>query len=99
MGGLSLFPTITFIKRGEKLFKDQPIEPMSEKLAKRTQSVINAEISALLSIPLLATLMARGVWYSNDFPWQAGAAVCAVALLGSGTLYAKQALQWKEDSE
>jgi len=96
LAGLSVFPTITITRRGYKIFKDLPLEPISEKLAERMHSVLNAEISAILSIPLIATLMARGVGYMEDFPWQAGAGVAAVFLLGSGFLYGKQALTWEE---
>jgi uncharacterized membrane protein len=99
LAGLSLFPTITFIKRGAPLFQGESVDPMSEKLAKRLHSIVNAEISAILSIPLLATLMARGVGYWNEFPWQAGAAVTTLALIGSGALYARQALTWSEEQE
>ena len=96
LAGLSAFPTIIITQRGFKIFKDLPLEPMSEELAKRMHSVINAEISAILSIPVLATLMARGVGYMEDFPWQAGAGLVAVSLVGSGFLYGKKALSWKE---
>jgi uncharacterized membrane protein len=99
LAGLSLFPTITFVKRGAPLFQGESVDPMSEKLAKRLQSIVNAEISAILSIPLLATLMARGVGYANEFPWQAGAAITTLALVGSGALYARQALTWSEEEK
>jgi putative membrane protein len=97
LAGLSLFPTIIYIQRGSKLFQNEEIAPMSEALATRVRKVLNAELSAVLSIPLLATLMARGVGYDNgQFPWQAGAAVSVLTLVGSGALYAKQALTWEE---
>lgn len=70
---------------------------MTEKLASRLKSVITAEISAILSIPLLATFMARGVLYSDDFPLPAGIAIVALATGGSFFLYGKQALTWSED--
>lgn len=98
LAGLSLFPTITFIKRGTKLFQNEDIEPMSEELALRVRKVLNAEISAILSIPLMATLMARGVGYNADFPWQLGAAFAVITLVGSGAAYARQALTWTEPS-
>lgn len=71
--------------------------PVSDELAARLQQVINAEISAILSIPLLATLMARGVWYSQDFPWQVGLTTAILATVGSFYFYARQALTWTED--
>lgn len=99
VAGLSLFPTTTFLRRGIPLFqKDDTvvIEPMSEALAARLKQVLNAEISAVLSIPLIATLMARGVWYTEDFPWPVGAGFATLALVGTSGLYLKQALGWTE---
>ena len=75
------------------------MEPLSQKLSTRMHKVLNAEITGILSIPLMATFMARGVWYSQDFPWQAGAAFTGLALMGSSVVYAKQALTWAEDDE
>lgn len=51
----------------------------------------------MLSIPLLATLMARGVGYSQDFPWPVGLVTAIVCMGGSFFFYAKQALTWTED--
>ena len=99
LAGLSLFPTITFIQRGSKLYQNEDIAPMSEALATRVRKVLNAELSAILSVPLLATLMARGVSYQPDFPWPVGAAFTVLTLVGSGTFYARQALTWKEPLE
>ena len=99
LAGLSLFPTITFIQRGSKLYQNEDIAPMSEALATRVRKVLNAELSAILSVPLLATLMARGVSYQPDFPWPVGAAFTVLTLVGSGTVYARQALTWKEPLE
>ena len=52
---------------------------------------------ALLSIPLTAALMSRGVGYTEWLPWQAGAAPFGLALTGLGYKYVKEALDWKED--
>ena len=41
--------------------QDVAIAPMSEELAARMTSIINAELLAIASIPLSAALMARGV--------------------------------------
>lgn len=98
---LSLFPTITFVRRGIPLFQGRPeeVEPMSAALARRLQQVITAELSALLTIPLTATLMARGVGYNNDFPWPVGAALVTLVTAGSAFVYAKQALTWTEETD
>jgi hypothetical protein len=66
-------------------------------LVARLQQIINAEITAVLSIPLVATLMARGVWYWDDFPWPAGLALAILATVGSFFIYGRQALTWTED--
>ena len=40
---------------------------------KRMTSIVNAELLGVLSIPFVATLMARGVFYVDGFPWFVGA--------------------------
>jgi len=94
---LSLFPTITLVKRGIPLFQGETVEPMSEKLEKRMKQVITAELSAIFTIPVTATLMARGVGYNESLPWQVGAAFVVLVTGGSAFLYGKQALTWTED--
>ena len=102
LGALSFFPTTKFIQRAVAIANAEKtgevVAPLSEKLAGRLTSVINAELLALCSIPLAATLMARGVGYGDGwFPWQAGAATTALALFGLGGKYVKEALDWQED--
>jgi uncharacterized membrane protein len=102
MGSSSFFPTIKIIQRSVdiralKEGKKDGIAPMSVKLANRITKVVNAELLALASIPLAATLMARGVGYAEWLPWQAGAGSFAVAFLGLGYKYIKEALEWTED--
>lgn len=101
LAGLSLFPTLIYIQRGSKLFQNEEIAPMSAALATRLQKILNAELSAVLSIPLLATLMARGIAFSpdRDWVWPLGAGGTVLVLLGSGALYARQALTWEEPEE
>jgi len=98
-GASSFFVTAMIVKRAlaQRDAGDQRIAPVSEKLAKRMTSIINAELLAIGSIPLTATLMARGVWYAEWFPWQAGAASAGLALGGLGFKYVKEALDWTED--
>jgi hypothetical protein len=51
----------------------------------------------MLSIPLLATFMSRGVLYSDDFPLPAGIALVVLTTAGSSFVYGKQALTWSEN--
>lgn len=97
-GAASLFPTTTFIKRSVAIQTGKELEPMSEKLASRLQSVLTAELVMVGSIPLAATLMARGVWYTEAIPFNIiGPALCAVTAGGLGYKYVKEALTWSED--
>lgn len=99
MGAASFFPTTKIIQRAVALRGvggASPPEPMSEKLAARMTSIINAELLAIASIPLTAALMARGVGYAEWFPWQAGAGVTALSLGGLGFKYIKEALEWED---
>ena len=73
-------------------------EPMSEKLAARMTTLINAELLMILSIPLAATTMARGIGYV-DFDCTIPGGLCvALALFGLGGKYVKEALDWEEDA-
>jgi hypothetical protein len=72
---------------------------MSDKLAKRMTAVINAEISGLVTIPLLATFMSRGVTYANDFPWPAGLVLAVATSGGACYYYGRQAVSWVEGDE
>lgn len=96
LGGLSLFPTIIFFRRDQARKDGKVLEPLSDALVERITRLINAEILALLSIPLLASLMARGVGYMNEFPWPLGAALYVLALGGSGYKYGKEAFDMME---
>eukprot|EP00440_Ansanella_granifera_P021492 gb/GFBE01023329.1/.p1 GENE.gb/GFBE01023329.1/~~gb/GFBE01023329.1/.p1 ORF type:complete len:281 (+),score=53.76 gb/GFBE01023329.1/:1-843(+) len=100
-GASSLFPTITIVRRAlaRKDAGDAGIAPISSKLAARMTSIVNAELLAIASIPLTATLMARGVGYLDWLPWQAGAAPVVLAAGGLGFKYVKEVLDWKEDAE
>lgn len=100
MGAASFFPTTKIIQRSVGLRSADVASrpgPMSEKLAARLTSVINAEILAVASIPLAASLMARGVGYADWLPWQAGAAPAVLALGGLGFKYVKEAVDWQEE--
>jgi putative membrane protein len=60
VGGLSLYPTITYILWAIPLRKGE-LPQVSEALAKRLAWILNIELVGFALIPLLATLMARGV--------------------------------------
>ena len=63
VGSLSLYPTITYILWAIPLSK-QTLPKVPEKLVLRLRLIINIELVGFASIPLLATLMARGVGLS-----------------------------------
>ena len=60
VGGLSLYPTVTYILWAIPLRKGE-LPKVSETLATRLGWIINIELMGFASIPLMATLMARGV--------------------------------------
>lgn len=92
----SFFPTIKILQR--YLDRGTIPPPMSNKLANRIRKVVDSELSALASIPLLGTLMSRGVAYVDDFPWPAaGALPFLVVFVSLGFTYIKEALLWIED--
>lgn len=97
-GAASLFPTITIIKRTVAIQTGKELAPMSEKLASRLKSIFTAELVMIGSIPLAATMMARGVLYTESIPFQyIGPAACAVTAGGLGYKYVSEALSWKEE--
>ena len=60
VGGLSLYPTVTYILWAIPLRKGE-LPNVSEALASRLAWIINVELVGFAFIPFLATLMARGV--------------------------------------
>lgn len=99
-GSASFFPTIKIVQRAvAKKQAEGSIAPMSDKLIARMTQVINAELLAVIGIPLSATLMARGVGYADWLPWQLGAAPVALAFGGFGYKYVKEALDWSDEVE
>lgn len=66
-GVVSLYPTFTFILWANPLRKGE-LPQVSEALAARLRWFINIELLAFASIPLLASLMARGVGLSSWTP-------------------------------
>ncbi|CAJ1342403.1 unnamed protein product [Effrenium voratum] len=93
----STFVTASLLKRISK--PELQSAPIGEKLVTRMTQVINAQLLALGSIPLAATLMARGVGYLEWLPWQPGAAVTLLATAGLSARYIKEALDFDETAE
>ncbi len=60
VGALSLYPTVTYILWAIPLRKGE-LPQVSESLANRLRWILNIELVGFATIPLLATLMARGV--------------------------------------
>ena len=63
VGILSLYPTFTYIKWVMNITKGGQIN-ISDNLIKRLKIILNFELIGLLSIPLFASLMARGINFS-----------------------------------
>ena len=99
LGGLSFFPTIIFFTRDRSRKAGEPYVPMSDELVDRLTRVMNAEILALATIPLFASLMARGVLYIEGFPWAVGAFLYAVSLGGAGYKYGSEAFAMMEEEK
>jgi putative membrane protein len=60
VGALSLYPTVTYILWALPLRKGE-LPKVSEALANRLAWILNIELVGFAAVPLLATLMARGV--------------------------------------
>ena len=97
LGALSFFPTIKITQRSLAMNDGKEVPPLSEKLARRLQSIMNAELLAILAIPLAATTMSRGLFYIEGFPWLAGAIPTVLVFAASTYKYVSEALKWQED--
>eukprot|EP00529_Nitzschia_sp_RCC80_P026149 CAMPEP_0113495130 /NCGR_PEP_ID=MMETSP0014_2-20120614/29456_1 /TAXON_ID=2857 /ORGANISM="Nitzschia sp." /LENGTH=350 /DNA_ID=CAMNT_0000389029 /DNA_START=21 /DNA_END=1069 /DNA_ORIENTATION=+ /assembly_acc=CAM_ASM_000159 len=99
LGGLSFFPVIVFLRRDLARREDRGnihFAPLSDAMIDRLTTIINAEILAVLSIPLMASLMARGVSYWSDFPAPIGMVLYVAALGAAGYKYGKEAFDTME---
>lgn len=96
LGGLSFFPTIILVRRDLARKEGDQLQPLSDAVIDRMTTVMNAELLALTTIPLLASLMARGVLYTDSFPWILGAMFYAVSLGGAGFKYGTEAVELME---
>ena len=98
MGSSSLFCTTKIVQMAvKKTNGEENATVLGEKLSARMQKIINGELLAIGSIPLAAALMARGVAYADNMPWQAGAAPVALVSLGLSVKYVKEALTWEDE--
>ena len=98
MGSSSLFCTTKIVQMAvKKTNGEENATVLGEKLSARMQKIINGELLAIGSIPLAAALMARGVAYAENMPWQAGAAPVALVSLGLSIKYVKEALTWTDE--
>ena len=98
MGSSSLFCTTKIVQMAvKKTNGEENATVLGEKLSARMQKIINGELLAIGSIPLAAALMARGVAYAENLPWQAGAAPVALVSLGLSVKYVKEALTWTDE--
>ena len=95
VGSASYFPTIKIVQRAVAKQKGD-VPPLSPALIKRMTSIVNAELLGVLSIPFVATLMARGVFYVDGFPWFVGALPVVVCAGFFGYRYATDALDWAD---
>jgi putative membrane protein len=96
LGALSFFPTIVLFRRDQARRNGQTLPPLSDAIIDRMTTIINAELLAVLTIPLLASLMARGVGYWDDFPWIVGAVLYVLTLGGAGVKYGREAFALME---
>ena len=92
LGGLSFFPAIIFFQRDQARQRGETLAPLSDPVVDRLTTIMNAEILALVTIPLMATLMARGVFYVDNFPWAIGVVLYVLSLGGAGYKYGKESL-------
>eukprot|EP00977_Amphora_coffeiformis_P029449 scaffold40782_cov191-Amphora_coffeaeformis.AAC.2 len=97
LGGLSFFPAIVFFRRDQARKQGKNLAPLSDVLVERLTRIINAELLALVTIPLFASLMARGVLYIEDFPWALGVVLYAASLGGAGFKYGKEAFAMMDE--
>jgi putative membrane protein len=67
VGTLSLYPTFTFLRWIPPLRQDKAPE-VSEDLIGRLKTIIRVELAGFSTIPLMASLMARGIG-SDWFPF------------------------------
>ena len=64
VGLLSLYPTITYILWAIPISKNN-LQSINSELVSRFRVIINIELVGFLVIPLMATLMARGIGRAN----------------------------------
>merc|ERR1712071_697600 len=93
---VSFFNTTKIIQRSVAR-RNGDVEPMGEALAGRMKQICNAQLLMIGSIPITATLMARGVGYNNDFPWQIEAGLAFTVFAGFSFKYIKEAFEFEDN--
>ena len=99
LGALSLVPTTILFRRDLARKQGETLAPLPDSVIDRLIRIMNAEILALATIPLFATLMARGVLYVENFPWAIGVALYVLSLGGAGYKYGTEAFAIVEEEK
>ena len=99
LGGLSLFPALVLFRRDQARRAGDELAPLSDALVDRIRSILNVEILTLFLIPLLASSVARGVLYIENFPWPLGVVLYVLCLAGAGFKYGKEANDMMEEEQ
>jgi putative membrane protein len=85
------------------LQKQQQVQaPISPALAEKLRKIVNAELSAILFIPLLGSFMRRGVFHESPILVTRpiiGIVSSITLTIASNVFYARKALTWKEPEE
>ena len=97
LGASSLFNTANILQR-EFFASGSSEEARSDELVQRMTTIVNGELLAMISIPLAATTMSRGIGYTDSIQWQAGAVVTVTLFVGLGAKYVFEAVNWKEEN-
>lgn len=96
LAGLSLYPTITFIKwaiTAAKLEdKSVPLPALEERVIKRLRFFTQHEIYVFFAIPFCAAMMARGIGYTESVPMWAMALGAILPTAGACAYSVKAAL-------
>jgi len=96
VGAASFFNTTKVIQRSVPRQLGKEVYPMSEALANRMVQICNAQLLVVVTIPLAATFMARGILYTDTNPWQAEAGLAFAVFLAFSFKYINEAVKWED---